>query len=534
MLENSQKRLSWEKLLNGERVRNSKGVQGNLSIRNEFDKDYERIIYSSSVRRLQDKAQVFPLQRNDFTRTRLTHSLEVASLGRSMAWSISEELFNQTFKYTNSGYQDIDYQEFKTIEKMKRFPSLVEVSCLVHDLGNPPFGHYGEDIIKKWFSDFFKETEGSSEYVKLKNSYRQELSEKLLQEKQKPELDANKIKKLEDIIALSNKEIQPNEMTDFTNFDGNAQTIRILTKLQFLNDEHGANFTLATLATLMKYPWSSHNPEKVGKFGFMSSETTIFEEIKKKIGIGPHRHPATFIVEAADDIAYLTADIEDGVKKNLITWKDLKEQYKIIDQLKKLMQKGLLTEKELENFNKNIEAAKRNKSPDLDLVKFQNYKVTIQGVLIQSAKKTFNKKYNEIMNGTYKLGLLESDELCGVIENLRKIAMERCFSCNEVIRLELVGDRVIHELLNLFIPAVLTVHDDKKAKEKKQKLVQLISSNFTYIQKFNKYDKKNTESEKEFYQLTDYQRIQLVIDFISGMTDTYATDLHRELTNGMM
>lgn len=534
---NSQKRLSWKKLLNGERVRNSKGAQGNLSIRNEFDKDYERIIYSSSVRRLQDKAQVFPLQRNDFTRTRLTHSLEVASLGRSMAWSISEEFFNQTFKYTHSGYQDLadkelDYQEFKTIERMKRFPSLVEVACLVHDLGNPPFGHYGEDIIKKWFSDFFKENGDSSPYQKLKNEYRQELSEKLLQEKKNPELDVDKIKKLEDIITLTNKKIQQHEMTDFTNFDGNAQTIRILTKLQFLNDEHGANFTLATLATLMKYPWSSHNPEKVGKFGFMSSETDIYEEIKKKIGVGPHRHPATFIVEAADDIAYLTADIEDGVKKNLITWKELTGEYGIIDQLEKLVQNGLLTEKDFENFTRNIKSAKDNESPDLDLVRFQNYKVTIQGILIQSAKKTFNKKYNEIMNGTCKTSLLESEDISEVIEKLQKIAMERCFSCNEVIRLELVGDRVIHELLNLFIPAVLTVHDDQKAKEKKQKLVQLISSNFIHVQKLNPQDPIN--SDKKFYQLTDYQRIQLVVDFVSGMTDTYATDLHRELTNGMM
>lgn len=537
MMENSRKRLTWKKLLNGERVRNSKGDQGELSIRNEFDKDYERIIYSSSVRRLQDKAQVFPLQRNDFTRTRLTHSLEVASLGRSMAWSISEELFNQTFKYTHFGYQDIadkelDYQEFKTIEKMKRFPSLVEVACLVHDLGNPPFGHYGEDIIKKWFSDFFKEMGDSSPYLKLKNEYKQELDDKLLQEKQDPKSTAKKIKKLEDIITLTNEKIQQHEMTDFTNFDGNAQTIRILTKLQFLNDEHGANFTLATLATLMKYPWSSHHPEKAGKFGFMSSETDIYEEIKKKIGIGPHRHPATFIVEAADDIAYLTADIEDGVKKNLITWKDLEDGYKIVDLLPKLIQNKLLTEKGLKNYKENIKSAEDNESPDLDLVKFQNYKVTIQGALIQSAKNTFNKKYDDIMNGTYKSSLLKSEEISEVIEKLKKIAMERCFSCNEVIRLELVGDRVIHELLNLFIPAVLTVHDDKKAREKKQKLVQLISTNFTYIQKFNKQDKKN--ANKEFYQLTDYQRIQLVIDFISGMTDTYATDLHRELTNGMM
>lgn len=258
--------LNWENLLSEERQRKSQSKS--LPHRNEFDKDYERIIYSSSLRRLQDKAQVFPLQNNDFTRTRLTHSLEVASLGRSLAWNIGDWLIKK--------------EVFKDFSEAKELASLVEVSCLVHDLGNPPFGHYGEDIIRKWFDVWFDSDEYKSTSIKF-------------------------------------KELNEQQKYDFIFFEGNAQAIRILSKLQFLNDEYGANFTFATLGTLMKYPWASNDDKnksrKNKKFGYFYSEQALFDEIKNKIGIDGCRHPATYIMEAADDIAYLTADIEDAVKK---------------------------------------------------------------------------------------------------------------------------------------------------------------------------------------------------------------------------
>lgn len=229
--------LNWENLLLGERKRKSESKS--LPHRNEFDKDYQRIIYSSSLRRLQDKAQVFPLQNNDFTRTRLTHSLEVASLGRSLAWNIGEWLIQE--------------KVFKDFAKARELASLVEVSCIVHDLGNPPFGHYGEDIIRKWFEDWFNIKPDTKIADKDSKTYGELFGE--LNEQQK---------------------------NDFLFFEGNAQAIRILSKLQFLNDEYGANFTLATLGTLMKYPWASNDEKIKGKkkFGYFHSEQELFEEIK--------------------------------------------------------------------------------------------------------------------------------------------------------------------------------------------------------------------------------------------------------------
>lgn len=244
-------RLNWDQLLNKKRQRTSTSFT-NLH-RNEFDKDYDRIIYSSSLRRLQDKAQVFPLQENDFTRTRLTHSMEVAALGRSIAWNLGTWL--------------LDRDELKDFWQVKELASLVEVSCLVHDLGNPPFGHYGEDIIRNWFRNWFD----SEDFKSIEDCYRDK--------------------------GFST--LNPQQLNDFKYFEGNAQAIRILARLQFLNDQYGANFTYGTLATLMKYPWASDHPKVIDKkkFGYFFSETDLYVDLHNEVGIGERRHPATYLLK---------------------------------------------------------------------------------------------------------------------------------------------------------------------------------------------------------------------------------------------
>jgi len=180
------KKMSWEKLLSGDRSRESSTKKNSIMSkdnlfydhRNEFDKDYDRIVYSSSIRRLQDKAQVFPLQENDFTRTRLTHSLEVSALGRSLGYMIGEWLY--------------DNNEFKATKQIRELSALLQVSGLIHDLGNPPFGHYGEIIIGNWFKNWFK----TEKFSKLNQLY-------------------------------GEKGLTQNQMKDLENFEGNAQTLRI-------------------------------------------------------------------------------------------------------------------------------------------------------------------------------------------------------------------------------------------------------------------------------------------------------------------
>lgn len=464
-------RLDWNNLLNKKRQRESTSTASNY--RNDFDKDYERIIYSSSLRRLQDKAQVFPLQENDFTRTRLTHSLEVASLGRSLAWQIGNWLFEQN--------------EFNDFWQIKELASLLEVSCLVHDLGNPPFGHYGEDIIRNWFNKWFE----SEDFKKVEEKFYQK-----------------------GFNQLNNQ-----QQNDFRYFEGNAQAIRILSKLQFLNDQYGANFTYGTLATLMKYPWASNSPKVINKkkFGYFYSEKSLFTKIQKEVGIGDRRHPATFLLEAADDIAYLTTDIEDGVKKNVVNWE------KVYNNIKGYLKKNYFEQyKYLEKLR---EDAKKNKVPERDLVNVQNFKVITQGIMISAVIQVFKNKYEDIMTGKFEGSLLDASSAMELTKLLKEISTKYCYSNNEVITLELVGDKVITDLLSLFVKAIVNLDDVKGTKSREEKIYHLISENFRHIQTLH----ENGLPEIEFKKLSLYNRLLLITDFISGMTDSYAVNLHQKL-----
>ncbi|WP_242435509.1 dGTP triphosphohydrolase [Bacillus toyonensis] len=378
-------------------------------------------------------------------------------------------------------------KKLKDFWEVKELASLVEVSCLVHDLGNPPFGHYGEDIIRNWFDNWFK----SEKFKDIEKKY----------------------------LSRGFSELTTQQKNDFRYFEGNAQAIRILTKLQFLNDRFGANFTYGTLATLMKYPWASDNAKAISKkkFGYFSSEQDLFEVLCKEVGIGDRRHPATYLLEAADDIAYLTADVEDGVKKGIVKWE---EEYNNIS--------NYLESEYNEDFNRlkfYREEAKKNKVPNKDLVNVQNFKIAAQGIMIRAVIDVFKNRYEDIMSGTFQGGLLEASTAKGLKKELTKISINCCYNNPEVLTLELVGDRVIGELLNLFVDAVVDIHEEPKTKSKKEKLFHLISENFRHIQSID----NNGLPSIKFEELSLYDRLLLITDFISGMTDSYAVSLHQKL-----
>ena len=475
------KQLTWDKLFSQERERET---STNRDHRNEFDKDYDRIVYSSSVRRLQDKAQVFPLQENDFTRTRLTHSIEASALARSLGLAIEKWLL----------------EEGEIQEKHRRYlPSLLQVSALIHDLGNPPFGHYGEDIIKNWFNEWLE----SEEFY-----------------------DFNK-------DLPSNIQLKDEEKSDFINFEGNSQTLRIVTKLQMLNDQYGVNFTYGTLATIMKYPWTSSDDRFINKdfnkFGYFQSEKEIVKRIQEATGLEDGiRHPATFLLEASDDISYLCADVEDAVKKGIIPWD---EEYARIKNvlLKKDYDKYCKVFDSLDEKNNNI---KTNGIPDRVLASVQNFKVSMQGLLFNGAIEAFKENYNKIMNGEFgHNSLIENCGLDDLVEELKKLAKKYCFVDKEVLTLELVGDRVVNGLLDIFIPSLKEWNENLKPKKKEGKLYEMISPNFKYVCKCDydrSFEKKKIEL-KEFIDIRLYDRLLLITDFISGMTDSYAVNLYKEL-----
>lgn len=454
--------MKWDILLSSERER--KSTSKPTSYRNCFDMDYERIIPSSSLRRLQDKTQVFPLQENDFTRTRLTHSIEVSSIGRSIGAQVAQRLIDED-KLTDNEKN-----------KINSLSSLLAVCGLVHDLGNPPFGHYGEDVIKEWFKD-----NGS-------------------------ELNLE-------------KEI----MNDFSNFDGNAQTLRILSKLQYMKDVYGMNCCYGTLATLIKYP---HNNNKLSHF---KSEQELFNKIVTTTGMKQGekicRHPATYLLEAADDIAYLFADLEDAVKKCPTC---LDEIIAIIKKEKDNIFSKEFSYNEFDNFINNFDLLKyeeRMPKEDVIATKIMSLRVKFQAYCINQICNEFINSYDEIMTGTYsKESLCDSTNLGKLIGKdgvIRDLCIKYAYNNAEVLKLEIIGKRVITTLLDLFIKAILC-EDYKKSKKECGKLYSLISSSFKFIQHI---DKNNNYNEN----LDDYSKIQLVIDYISGMTDSYALNLHNTL-----
>lgn len=477
-------RLDWTKLLCGDRCRESstkKYTSQNINDeiydhRNEFDKDYDRIVYSSSVRRLQDKAQVFPLQENDFTRTRLTHSLEASALGRSFGYAIGEWLLEEKKDFTNH-------------KQVRELAALLQVSALIHDLGNPPFGHYGESIIRNWFKEWFETEEFRTINDKFKD-----------------------------------KKITEEQMQDFIKFEGNAQTLRIVSKLQLMNDEYGANFTYGTLATIIKYPWSSMDEKAKSKekFGFFYAEKNLIEKIEEATGVGGKlKHPVTFLLEASDDIAYLLADIEDGVKKGIIPWNS--EYEKIKDNLLKKDEK---TYKSM--FLKLDEIKKQSidkKIPNDDLIAVQNFKVLSQGLMFKQAVKSFKDNYEDIMTGKFDKDLLKSTKSNALKKELQELAKKYCFINQEVISLELVGDNVITGLLDRFVPSLTDIEKNLDLRSYEGKMYSLISDNFKYVCCFDQKNKKQIE----FNETSMYYRLLLITDFISGMTDSYAVNLYKKL-----
>ena len=454
--------MNWDKLLCEDRERRS--TTSDVPFRNSFDKDYERIISSSSVRRLQDKAQVYPLQENDFTRTRLTHSLEVSSIGRSLGKRVGYILKK------NGKIDDC------TIEKLS---SLLAVAGLVHDLGNPPFGHYGEAVIKEWFNN--------------------------------------------------NQKLFPNTdwFNDYLYFDGNAQTIRILTRLQFMQDRYGMNFSYGTLATLLKYPWdsSSHYAKLKRKTGFFISEKELIEHIVSLTGMKINnydirKHPATYLLEAADDIAYLFADLEDTAKKKYLPWDTLKDDVvKTSDNIncfKMLREK--LNEIAKNNEEKNIPFEERMYNEVMTL------RVMCQGVCIEKVADEFVNNYDLIMNGNYNEALLDGKATKDLIIFIRKTCEEYAYKNSEVLTLELIGKSVLSSLLDKFINSVIDEKNYLNPYHEYGKLYKLISPNFEYIHHLNDKDKYIDNKKLDLHE-----RVQLVIDYISCMTDSYALNLHKML-----
>lgn len=426
----------------------------NIVSRTDFQRDFDRIIFSSAFRRLQNKTQVFPLPGSVFVHNRLTHSLEVSSVGRSLG-SLAGEFIVQNF-------------ENELTEDSKNFylynlNNVIAAACLSHDIGNPAFGHSGEDAIASFF------------------------------EKNESELKPKFTEK---------------EWADFVNFEGNANAIRILTHKQTGKDEGGTQLTYTTLASIAKYPCEAIAKKKGHvnrkKFGFFQSEKQTFLNIANatKMMVESEeptifkRHPFVWLVEAADDICYNIIDMEDAHRLGIISTADCENLF--MDLIKSVNEKDAkrTAEKLLLFSNKN------------ERISYLRAKVI--NALINKSTELYQQNFSEIIDGTLNKALLdifksESESF----QEVERFSIEKIYGHRSVVEIENAGYNVMYELLNHFIPPIIKEKSERKGFEKKA--LQLIPSQFIYEDG------------------TVYEKVLGVLDFVSGMTDNFATDLYRKI-----
>lgn len=385
--------MNWSYLINFQRLGRAYSSQPE-SGRSEFQKDYDRIIFSSAFRRLQNKTQVVPLPASDFVRNRLTHSLETSSVGRSLGYKVAEHLIK---KYKNEGI----WSQVHPID----IASVVSAACLAHDIGNPPFGHAGEDAI----SAFFKE-EGNKMYLDGLNK---------------------------------------TQISDLENFEGNAAGFRILTHTSPVKSSirGGIGLTLTTLAAFMKYPKLS-NPilKKSGlvsqkKYSVFYSEKEVLTNISSELNLiksseGIYkRHPFAFLVEAADDICYHILDFEDGFSSGLIPFELIADKF------------GQIIPEEKLQYS-------RYKHLVDESTRVAYLRANVINELVQQCSEVFITNEKELLSGKFEQPLIEQIDATHALEDIKSISVKKLYRNKEVLKTEAMGYHVIHGLLDTFLEAV--------------------------------------------------------------------------------
>ena len=444
--------MNWNQLISAKRFGMEEFHSERLENRSEFQRDYDRLIFSAPFRRLQNKTQVFPLPGSIFVHNRLTHSLEVSCVGRSLGNDVAKAILERKPELHNSFLPEIG--------------SIVSAACLAHDLGNPPFGHSGERAI----STFFSEGKG------LNLQYKQ----------------------------LNGEQLSPVEWEDLTHFEGNANAFRLLTHQFEGRRKGGFAMTYTTLASIVKYPFSSSLAGKKSKFGFFVSEEQSFQKIATELGLtqlNDHplkyaRHPLVYLVEAADDICYQMMDIEDAHKLKILT----------TEETKKLLMSYFSEERQ-----KHIRQTFHIVSDTNEQIAY--LRSSVIGLLIRECTRVFLDHEDEILEGSFEGTLIKHISECPATayKHCADISIKKIYRAKDVLDIELAGFRVISTLLELMIDAVTSPE-----KAYSELLINRVSSQY------------NIKAP------VLYERIQAVLDYISGMTDVFALDLYRKINGNSL
>ncbi len=447
--------MEWSKLLTRQRLSKKETEDAKSeSGRTCFQKDYDRLVFSSPFRRLKDKTQVFSLSNNDYVRTRLIHSLEVSCVGRSLGTIVGSHIIERHKK---------ELEDFQASD----FGDIVAAACLAHDIGNPPFGHTGEDAISAAFKSWHN-------------------SEK----------------------NLGTEDFTDEQKKDLENFEGNAQGFRILTRLERFPTFGGMQLTCPTLAAFTKYPKVQYIPKEhlkghigkksVTKYGFFQSEKDLFAEVAQTVGLLPRhdkfawwaRHPLVFLVEAADDICYRIVDLEDGHRMNYIPYNDTQTLLNNIAQLSNL-----------------------NTSADTDREKIKRLRGEAINKLAIEMTDLFLEHEQDILAGTFDDDLISLSTNFNNLKAIQEKTREKVYLDARVLEIQVAGYEVIDKLFAHFVNVTLPTNEKNDFIKKKNELLKAMLP--------SKYSPADNESL--------YRKILKITDYISGMTDSFATNLFQQL-----
>ncbi|MCM1378236.1 MAG: dNTP triphosphohydrolase [Prevotella sp.] len=432
--------MEWSRLISDKRLGLEEYHDPRQHTRSDFQRDYDRLVFSSPFRRLQNKTQVFPLPGSVFVHNRLTHSLEVSSVGRSMANSIAMMLHS---RYAGEPWAD----------KFFNLGDIVATACLAHDMGNPPFGHNGEKTIATYFS------EGEGRNLKVG--------------------------------------VTPHQWSDMVNFEGNANSFRLLTH-QFVGRRNGGfALTYSALAAVVKYPHDSLHAGPHGKFGFFSPEVPLYERVATELGIPSlgearwARHPLVWIMEAADDICYQIMDIEDAHRLKILS----------LDQVKDLLLRFFPEPRQ----NDMLRIMERLDDPN---EKVGYMRSNVIGTMVDDCARVFVEAESQMLAAKYSTTLIRDMQprLRDAYQACSRTAYDRIYCAPEVVDIEIAGNRILTYLLDNLIQAV--IYPDRN---------------------FSKLLLEKVPRQYDVHSQALYDRVMGVLDHVSGMTDVYALDLFRKL-----
>lgn len=420
-----------------------------LGARSAFQRDHDRVLFSSPFRRMADKTQVFPMPYDDHVHSRLTHSLEVAAVGRSLGTLVGRRILDAEPALGES-------------LKDRDFGDCVAAACLAHDLGNPPFGHVGEEAIQEFFTAYFA-TRPAGGFA---------------------------------------AELTAAERTDFTRFEGNAQTFRIVTRLERPLRGGGLDLSRATLGALLKYPCASAAADREAasvarkKHGAVVADLPQLGAVAEALGLAREpapaaawrRHPLAFLTEAADDIAYHILDLEDGYRLGHVTTAEYRE----------LMLPLCATDSEVAGLSE-----PRTYNERLDQV--ETLRARVIDRFIHEAGEAFLANLPAVLDGGFARPLAKVIASRDELRAIRDVCFARCYKARDVLKMELAGTEAIQGLLAIFTDAF-----EQPGSIRAQHLQRLLPGLF--------------EAD-----VSAYERLLRLTDHVSGMTDHYAVRRYREL-----